>query len=69
VLSRGGIKLNLAGTSVKAAGPTAPSVVLTFDLILEHPQIGQQFTVEAAASDDQGRSNDFEFAGTLKVIH
>lgn len=59
--------LNLKTSTVRADGPTAPTVVLTLDLRFKPRTRHRHFRVEAAASDDLGHIQAFESAGSLKV--
>src|SRR5205085_7524933 len=45
-------------STVKAAGPTAPTVTLTFGISFKKAALGRRLTVEAAADDLRG-ANDF----------
>lgn len=55
-------------SSVTAAGPTSPSVRLTFDIQFKRSAYGRHLIVEAAASDDFGQVQDFAFAGLIDVL-
>jgi hypothetical protein len=68
VLSDGYATLHLQTSSVQAAGPTAPSVLITLDVSFHHSAAGRHFVVEAAASDDLGHADPFAFAGTVDVL-
>jgi Bacterial pre-peptidase C-terminal domain len=67
-LENGIVKIFLNTSSVKAAGPTSPTVSLTFDIQFKKPAYGRQFFVEAAASDDLGQAQEFAFAGMIDVL-
>lgn len=62
------VKVLLNTSSIKAAGPTSPTVTLTFDIEFKKPAYGRQLVVEAAASDDFGQVQDFAFAGLIDVL-
>jgi hypothetical protein len=53
-------------TTVVAAGPTSPTVEITFDLMFKGRARGR-WVIEAAASDDFGHEDPFRFAGMLEV--
>ncbi len=59
--------LYLSTTTVAAAGPDSPTVVLTFDLRFKANARGH-YTIEAAASDDLGHNDPFQFAGAIAVV-
>lgn len=67
VLENADATLFLNTSSIEAAGPTSPSVTLTFDLQFKKPGPSGFFVVEAAATDDLGHVQDFAFAGTLTL--
>jgi hypothetical protein len=67
VLSNPLVNLFVKTTTRTAAGPTAPTVVLTFDLKFSAKARGH-WTIEAAASDDRGHNDPFAFAGVLDVV-
>jgi hypothetical protein len=66
-LENGFVKVFLNTSSVTAAGPTSPTVRLTFDIQFKPPAYGRHLVVEAAASDDFGQVQDFAFAGLIDV--
>jgi uncharacterized repeat protein (TIGR01451 family) len=68
VLSNGSATLHLRGSSVKASGPTSPTVVLTLDVSFSQQVVGSTFRLEAAATDDLGNIQDFELAASLGVL-
>lgn len=68
VLANRDVKIFLKNSSVKAAGPSSPTVTLTFDLQLNGRDFDRRILIEAAASDDLGQVQDFAFAGTLIVL-
>jgi len=59
--------LYLKDSSVKGAGPTAPTVTLTLSLGFKPVANSSTFVVEVAATDDRGHSDDFSPAGVLEV--
>ena len=61
------VNLYVKTTTRTAAGPTAPTVVLSFDLKFSAMARGH-WTIEAAASDDRGHNDPFAFAGVLDVV-
>lgn len=61
------VNLYVRTTTVTAAGPTAPTVVLTFDLKFSAMARGH-WTIEAAANDDRGHADPFAFAGELEIV-
>lgn len=67
-LENGVVKIFLNTSTVTAAGPTAPTVRLTFDIQFKPPAYGRHLIVEAAASDDFGHVQDFAFAGLIDVL-
>jgi hypothetical protein len=67
VLSSKTAKVYLAGTSVKADGPTDPSVVMTLDVSFDKKADGRTYVVEVRARDDLGNAQDWQRAGTLTV--
>lgn len=67
-LENGFVKIFLKTSSVKAAGPTSPTVSLTFDIQFKEPAYGRSFFIEAAAGDDLGQVQDFAFAGMIDVL-
>ena len=67
VLSDQYVNIFLRTSTVTAAGPTSPTVTLTFDIQFKNGLSGRPIAIEAAASDDFGRVQDFAFAGSLYV--
>jgi hypothetical protein len=59
--------LYLSTTTLAAAGPTAPTVVLTFDLRFKNSARGH-YTIETAASDDLGHEDSFATAGKIEIV-
>jgi hypothetical protein len=59
--------LNLGATSVQGSGPTGPSVTLKVALSFKPHAAGETYIVDAGATDDDGRHDDFKHAGTLKI--
>ena len=57
----------LRTSTVTAAGPASPTVTLALDIEYKEALAGLPVAVEAAATDDFGRVQDFAFAGTLVV--
>jgi hypothetical protein len=68
VLSNKYAKVHLRQSSVQAAGPTSPSVTLTFDITFKKRARGRHFTIDATADDDLGRHAGFAPAGTIDVV-
>ena len=68
VLSTGGAKLHLSETAVIAAGPASPEVTLLLTLEFEPPAIGEEHSVEIAATSDEGVIQDFAHVGTLTIL-
>ena len=58
----------LAGCSVKATGPTSPTVTLTIDMHFQKASSGKTYVLAAAASDDLGHVSAFEDAGSIVVL-
>jgi hypothetical protein len=54
-------------SSVVAAGPTDPTVTVTFSVRLKQKAAGRTFLVEVLATDDVGRRQGFDLAGRLTV--
>ena len=67
VLSGAGAQLHLASTTVTAAGPTAPTAVMSLDVEFKKGTEGRQFVVEVQATDDLGNAQAWQPAGTLTV--
>jgi hypothetical protein len=67
VLANRYVSILLKTSTVTAAGPNSPTVTLTFDIQFKQGLTGRPVTIEAAASDDFGRVQDFAFAGNLNV--
>lgn len=59
--------LNLSSSSFAAAGPSDPTVTLSFDLRFKGNSRGT-YQIETAATDDLGHSDPFRFAGTLEIV-
>jgi hypothetical protein len=59
--------LNLGASSVQGSGPTGQSVTLNVALSFKPQAAGETYIVEAGATDDEGRHDDFKHAGTLRV--
>ena len=59
--------LYLAQTSVVASGPTSPTVTLNLGLSFKPSAAGRTYIVEVAASDDNGHTDDFIYAGVLTI--
>jgi hypothetical protein len=68
VLHSGGVRLNLAGCAVAAAGPTSDTVHLTFDLTLSHRLAAKHLTVQASARDDLGHAERPATVGDFDVV-
>ncbi|MFL5241582.1 MAG: carbohydrate-binding domain-containing protein [Gemmataceae bacterium] len=69
VLSNQYATLYLSTSSVHADGPSAATVLLTFDISFKSSTRGRLFRIEAAAGDDFGREQPFELAGFLEVLY
>jgi hypothetical protein len=67
VLANRYVNIFLKTSTATAAGPTSPAVRLTFDIAFKNALSGRPIAIEAAASDDFGRVQDFAFAGSLLV--
>jgi len=67
VLGNRYVNIFLKSSAVTAAGANSPTVTLTFDIQFKQTLAGRPVTIEAAASDDFGRVQDFAFAGSLNV--
>ena len=59
--------LDLERTSVKASGPTSPSVTLNLAVAFKPSAAGRACIVEVAAVDDEGHVDDFKEAGRLTL--
>jgi hypothetical protein len=59
--------LDLAETSVVAAGPTSPTVTLQLALSFKPSAVGHPWQIEVAASDDFGQHDGFAPAGSVIV--
>jgi hypothetical protein len=59
--------LNLGATGVQGSGPTGQSVTLKVALSFKPQAAGETYTLDAGATDDDGRHDDFKHAGTLKI--
>jgi autotransporter-associated beta strand protein len=59
--------LFLTPSSVVASGPTSPTVTLNLALSFKPSTGGRTYSVEAAASDDDGNAEDFIQAGVLTI--
>ena len=67
-LASGPVTVLLDESSVRADGPDAPRVDLTFTFSFAPGALGETYTVEAAATDDSGDAQDFEEVGTIRVL-
>jgi hypothetical protein len=61
------VTIFLRTSSRTAAGPDSPTVTLTLDMVFKEVASGRHLILEAAASDDFGRFQDFAVGGTLDV--
>jgi hypothetical protein len=68
VLANRYVNIFLKTSTVKAAGATSPTVRLTFDIQFKESLAGLPIVIEAAATDDFGRAQDFAFAGLIDVL-
>ena len=59
--------LHVKEISVQGSGPAGPSVALNLALSFKPKAAGRTFSVEVAASDDQGNQSVFQEAGLLTV--
>lgn len=66
-LAGGPVTVLLDASRVRADGPDAPLVDLTFALSFAPEALGRTYTVEAAATDDSGDAQDFDDVGTISV--
>ena len=66
-LSNNLVDVLLASSSVQAAGPTSPTVEVTFTLRFNHSASGHTFTIDAAATNDAGEKAAFALGGTVHV--
>ncbi len=60
--------LPLADTAVIGSGPTGQSVTLRLPLSFKPKATGGTYQIEVAATDDLGNTQDFERAGTVRVV-
>jgi hypothetical protein len=67
VLANRYVNVFMKTSTVTAAGANSPTVTLTFDIQFKQALTGRPVTIEAAASDDFGRVQEFAFAGNLNV--
>ncbi|HVX83718.1 MAG TPA: carbohydrate-binding domain-containing protein [Phycisphaerae bacterium] len=67
-LSNGLIDIDLAETTVAAAGPTSPTVTLNLAFRLSEGVREGAFAVDVAATNDSGFVQPFEAGGTLHVV-
>jgi hypothetical protein len=66
VLSNSFVDVLLKTSSVKASGPTSPTVTVTFSLRFKE-LTAHHFRIEAAASNDAGGTSPFEQGGILSL--
>jgi hypothetical protein len=67
ILSDKFVHVHLATSSVKATGPTSPTVTLTIDLRFTAAASGKTFVLAVDASDDFGHRSAFVDAGSIVV--
>ena len=67
ILSNKFVEVHLATSSVKASGPTSPTVTLTIDLRFKNGASGKSFVMAVAGSDDFGHRSAFADAGSIVV--
>ncbi len=67
VLANRYVTIFLRTTSITAAGPSSPTVTLTFDIVFKKRAAGRHLVLEAAARDDLGHFQDFAIGGALDI--
>lgn len=60
--------LSLANTSVQGAGPSAPSVTVTWQVTFKTPAIGNNYTQAVRVQDDFGATQDWHNVGKLSIV-
>jgi len=68
-LSNQYVSVNLANSSIHGAGPTLPTVTLTFNIQFKSILAGHVVGLEAAADDDLGNQIGFVPGGLWNVTH
>ena len=66
-LSNSRLSVLLKNSFTKASGPTSPVVTVTFGLSFKHAAAGHHFSIEAAASNDNGSKTTFGLGKSITV--